>query len=439
MYVELRFNDNYMHALVDTGATRTVLRRQEFEKLCKLIGRAPLLRKSVQLVGVTGHDIAVLGHTEIMEDDLGPIPVIVVDGISQAMIIGRDVLRVGDACIDYANARLTVRGRKYRLLPTRDGEHVASLGDRLPVMVDTNIEKCVRENEDLFAAAGENLGCHPDIAVRIHTEGPPIKRRPYRLPLTKRAALDRKLDELLDQGVIVPSSSPWASPVVLVEKKDTTEGPRFCVDFTALNKVTRKDAYPIPLIRDIFDQLQGATVFSTLDLKSGFHQLPLHPDDQEKTAFVCHRGLFEWTRLPMGLCNASQLFQRAMEVVLKGLIGNVCMLYIDDIVVYSKDAAEHERHLALMFERLRQYNLRLNPKKCVFGLTEVKLLGYIVSEAGLKADPDKVAAIARMEAPQSVPEVRSFLGMTGYYRSCIEGYARRLCKVLLPKPIIKTK
>ena len=131
---------------------------------------------------------------------------------------------------------------------------------------------------------------------------------------------------------------------MLVEKKDPSEGPRFCVDFTQLNKVTKKDAYPIPLIRDIFDQLQGATIFSTLDMKSGFHQLPLHPDDQEKTAFVCHRGLFHWTRLPMGLANASQMFQRAMEVVLKGLIGTICMLYIDDIVVYSDSEEQHVEH-----------------------------------------------------------------------------------------------
>ena len=116
-----------------------------------------------------------------------------------------------------------------------------------------------------------------------------------------------------------------------------------------------------------------------MDLKAGFHQLPLHPDDQEKTAFVCHRGQFHWARLPMGLSNASSFFQRAMEVVFKGLIGNICMLYIDDIVYYSKSEEEHVQHLQLLFDRLRQFNLRLNPAKCVFGLKQVKLLGYIVS------------------------------------------------------------
>ena len=137
------------------------------------------------------------------------------------------------------------------------------------------------------------------------------------------------MNDLLAQGIIVPSSSPRAAPVVLVEKKDPSDGPHFCVDYTGLNKVTKKDAYPIPLIRDIFDQLQGATIFSTLDLKGGFHQLPLHPDDQEKTAFICHKGLYHWTRLPMGLANASALFQRAMGIVFKGLLRKIAMLNID--------------------------------------------------------------------------------------------------------------
>ena len=423
VYVELTLHGCHIHALVDTGASRTVVRRGEFERMCRKSGRTTVLKRAVELVGVTGHTIKVLGSTEIAEEKLGPIHVIVVEGIDHQMILGRDVLRSDNATIDYKAGMLKWRGQCVPMIPPKLRLTLASLGEKPPVMTVSKVAACVERSEDLFAAKGEALGCHPDLVVRIHTEGPPIKRRPYRLPLTKRQALDEKMDELLRQGVIVPSSSPWASPVVLVEKKDSSEGPRFCVDFTSLNKVTKKDAYPIPLIRDIFDQLHGATIFSTLDLKSGFHQLPLHPDDQEKSAFCSHRGLFHWTRMPMGLSNASQMFQRAMEIVFKGLIGTICMLYIDDIVVYSKNEDEHVEHLEKMFARLRECNLKLNPKKCVFGLEEVKLLGYIVSANGLKADSDKVAAITRMQAPQNVNETRSFLGMTGYYRTCIQDYA----------------
>jgi hypothetical protein len=410
---------------VDTGASRTVLRRHEYEILRRRTGRTAILDKAAELIGVTGHDLAVLGKTQITEEQLGNMTVIIVDHIGHPMILGRDVLSPGGAVIDYEQGILTCGQTVLTLIPATPPPHqLSSLGDHPPIVSDSAIGQCVSQNEDLFAAKGEPLGCHPDIAVRIETEGRPIKRRPYRLPLKKRAALDTKLDELLQQGVIVPSSSPWASPVVLVDKKDPTDGPRFCIDFTALNKVTKKDAYPIPLIRDIFDQLQGATIFSTIDLKSGFHQLPLHPPHAEKTAFVFHRGLFQWTRLPMGLCNATQAFQRAMEVILKGLIGTICLLYVDDIVLYSKTPEEHCTHLQMLFDRLRQYNLRLNPKKCVFGQSEINLLGYVVSQHGLKANPAKVAAITRMQAPKSTAEIRSFLGMTGYYRNCIKDYAR---------------
>ena len=409
---------------MDTGAARSCLRRSEFLTICNRIGRTPVLTKAIRLSGVTGHHISVLGGTQVQEDKLGPLEVIIVEDIAHPLILGRDALLHDGAEICYSSGQLSFRGHKLPMTPAGSTTAVNSLGDRPPLMGTSTIETFVKSNEDLFSARGEALGCHPDIAVRIETTGPPIKRRPYRMPLSKRDALDKKLDELLAQGIIVPSSSPWASPVVLVEKKDPSEGPRFTVDFTALNKVTRKDAYPIPLIRDIFDQLHGATVFSTLDMKSGFHQLPIYGPHQEKTAFVCHRDLFEWTRLPMGCCNSSQAFQRAVEVILKGLIGTICMLYIDDVVVYSPNHEQHLQHLEVVFDRFRQYNMRLNPTKCVFGMREVKLLGYVVGEQGLRADPDKVAAIVRLQPPKDLQEARSFLGMSGYYRTCIPDYAK---------------
>ena len=242
----------------------------------------------------------VLGSTQIAEMHMGPLDVIVVEGINHPMILGRDAMLKLNAKIDYNAQSFCWADYTLPLLPIHAHPALESLGDRPPKVFDNQIGKCIHQNTHVFAAKGEKLGCHPDILIRIETEGRPVKRRPYRIPLAKRKALDATLDDLIGQGVIIPSSSPWASPVVLVDKKDPSDGLRFCVDYTALNKQTKKDAYPIPLIRDIFDQLQGATIFSTLDLKSGFHQLPIHPDDREKTAFVCHKGLFEWTRLQIG-------------------------------------------------------------------------------------------------------------------------------------------
>ena len=417
--------------MVDSGASRTVVRRLEFDTLCKISGRRPILKPCVDLCGVTGTGIKVYGKTELKFDNVGVLEVIIVDDIGRGMILGRDAMRANRAKIDYDNGVLIWADKRLPLLPKRPEEVISSFGDKPPKINDNVIQKCVNDYEHLFAARGEALGCHPDIMIRLETTGGPIRRRPYRLPLAKRKALDEKIQEYLAQGIIAPSSSPWSSPVVLVGKKDQSEGPRFCIDYTGINKILKHDCFPIPLIRDIFDQLQGATIFSTLDLKSGYHQLPIHPDDQEKTAFVCHAGQFEFLRLPMGLKTATQKFQRAMEIVLKGLIGKICMIYVDDVVCYSQNEIQHAEHLKMIFDRLDQYNLRLNPSKCVFGFKEVKLLGYIVSEKGLAADPDKVAAIARMKAPANLAQTRSFLGMCGYYRTLIRDFAK------IAEPLVK--
>ena len=245
------------------------------------------------------------------------MPIIVVDNIQHACILGRDVLTAKEAIVNYQVGTLTCGQISFSLIPTSKVQQIESFGPRPPVMGNQLIKNCVMQHEHLFAAKGEKLGCHPDIAVRIITDGPPIKRRPYRIPLKKRAALDDLIEDYLAQGIIVPSSSPWASPIVLVNKKDSTDAPRFCVDYTRLNAVTKKDSFPIPLIRDIFDQLQGAKIFSTLDLKSGFHQIPIDPRDQEKTAFISHKGLFEFTRLSMGLSNSSALLKEPWKWCLK--------------------------------------------------------------------------------------------------------------------------
>lgn len=207
MYVDLDFYNVHIHALIDTGATRSVLRRREFDKLCTLTGRTPVVTKGVELFGVTGHGLKILGSTELLETLMGPIPVIVVEDFNHALILGRDVLRALHSTIDYNNGVLSWADKHLKLLPQRCSLAVDSFGLNRPQMSHSLITQCVEAHEHLFAAKGENLGCHPDIQVRIPTDGSPIKRRPYRLPLKKRQALDHTIDNLLQQGVIVPSSA----------------------------------------------------------------------------------------------------------------------------------------------------------------------------------------------------------------------------------------
>ena len=196
---------------------------------------------------------------------------------------------------------------------------------------------------------------------------------------------------MLDQGVIQPSSSPWASPVVLAKKKDGSL--RFCVDYRKLNAVTRKDAYALPRIDDTLDALAGSKWFSTLDLASGYWQVEMHPDDREMTAFSTADGLFEFNVMPFGLCNAPATFQRLMDLILAGLQWSACLVYLDDIIIMGRSFEEHLSNLGAVLERLQKAGLKLKPDKCAFLQKRVLYLGHIVSDQGITPDPGKTAKV----------------------------------------------
>ena len=223
---------------------------------------------------------------------------------------------------------------------------------------------------------------------------------------------------MLEQGLIRPSSSPWASPVTLQPKKDGDL--RFCVDYRTLNSATRKDAFPLPRIQDIFDSLVGTTVFSSIDLRSGYFQIPVAPESVPFTAFVTPTGLYEFLRMPFGVTNAPGFFQRAMHSVLGPLLGRCALVYLDDIVIYSRSPEEHENDVRAVLQALRDHGLTVKESKCTFSEPSIDLLGYVVSGSGISPDPEKTSALRDMPAPTNVREVRRFLGMAGYYRQLSE-------------------
>ena len=231
-----------------------------------------------------------------------------------------------------------------------------------------------------------------------------------------------QVQQMLSSDVIRPSNSPWTSPVVMVRKKDGSL--RFYVDFRQLNAVTVKDAHPLPRIDDLLDALHGAKWFSTLDLKSGYWQVPIAEQDKEKTAFRTSSGqLFEFNQVPFGLCNAPATFSRLMDRVLAGLHWETCLFYLDDIIVFSSTWEDHLARLREVFERLRHAKLKLGPAKCTFAAKEVSYLGHRVTEEGLLPDPTLLAAIRDIPPPKTATEVRSFLGLAGYYRQYVKGFA----------------
>ena len=249
---------------------------------------------------------------------------------------------------------------------------------------------------------------------QIHTgQHPPIKQRPRREPLGMQGAVKEELEKMLSKGIIEPSNSAWASPIVLVRKRDGSI--RFCIDYRKLNEVTKKDAYPLPRIEDNLDALAGSRLFSTLDLASGYWQVEMDPAHKDKTSFCTKYGLYQFKVMPFGLCNAPGTFERLMETVLRGMQWERAVLYLDDIIIFSSTVQEHMSRLEEIFHRLKKANLTLKPSKCQFFQTEVEFLGHLVNEEGISTDPKKIEAIVNWEVPRRVKDVRAFLGLTGYF------------------------
>ncbi|UYV73203.1 K02A2.6-like [Cordylochernes scorpioides] len=274
----------------------------------------------------------------------------------------------------------------------------------------------------IFAKSSEDYGRTDLTRHRINTgESNPIKQAPHRIPLARRQEAETLVKEMLDQNIIEPSSSPWVSPVVLVKKKDGST--RFCVDYRKLNDITKKDSYPFPRIDATLDTLAGSQWFSTLDLKSGYWQVEMHPDDKEKTAFTTGSGLWQFNVMPFGLCNAPATFERLMEAVLQGLATETCMVYLDDIIVLGKNFEEHLSNIEKVFKRLEASNLKLSPKKCKLFKKEVAYLGHIISAEGVQTDPEKTETVRMWPTPKDLTQLRSFLGLCTYYRRFIPGFS----------------
>ncbi|GBN75169.1 Retrovirus-related Pol polyprotein from transposon 297 [Araneus ventricosus] len=218
---------------------------------------------------------------------------------------------------------------------------------------------------------------------------------------------------MVDNGIIEESSGPWASHIVLVKKKDGSR--RFCVDYRKLNEITIKDSYPLPRIDDTLDALNGSQWFSTLDLKSGYWQVEIQLEDKEKTAFTTGQGLWQFKVMPFGLCNAPATFERLMETVLRGLTSEAYLVYLDDIIIVGRTFQEHLNNIRKVFQRLQKANLKLSPKKCRFFRKEV-YLGHIISADGVKTDLEKTKAVVDWPRPETVHDLRSFLGLCTYYR-----------------------
>ena len=261
----------------------------------------------------------------------------------------------------------------------------------------------------------------PDFRIELEPGAVPQRRGIYRLSETELQEMRRQLAGLLEKGHIRPSKSPWGAPVLFAPKKDG--GLRMCIDYRALNKLTVKNCYPLPRIDDIFDRLQGAQYFTKIDLRSGYHQIRLEPDSIPLTAFRTMHGLFEYLVLPFGLTNAPASFMNLMNTVLHEHINDFVIAYLDDILIFSKTAEDHVKHLRIVLKKLRENSLYGKASKCEFAQRSVEYLGHIVSEKGVSPEHSKVKSIMEWPTPRNRTDIQSFLGLVNFYRRFLKDAA----------------
>ena len=328
---------------------------------------------------------------------------------------------------DQAQSTERVKWRRERLVATLD------LGDRPWPEGLTELSEMLQEHHEVFVLEEDERG-ETDLAqLSIETGNtPPIRQPPRRIPFAARPEVSKHLSTMLRTGVIQPSQSPWASPVVLVRKKDGSL--RFCIDYRPLNSVTTPDLFPLPRIDDLLDQLGRSKFFSTLDLAAGYWQVKVEPGSREKTAFITSSGLYEFRVMPFGLKNAPAVFQRLMQQVLAGLNPveglDFVVVYLDDVLVFSETLQDHMSHLRAVLGRVTEAGLKLKPEKCHFVRQEVNYLGHVSTPEGLLPNPKLVDAVKDFAVPTNLPEIQQFLGLASYYRRFVPKFAqiaRPLC------------
>jgi hypothetical protein len=286
------------------------------------------------------------------------------------------------------------------------------------------LEALIIQYSDIFSHGDDDIGHSNATTHRIDLDNDrPFKQRHRRIPPSMYDEVRQHLQQLLASGAIRKSFSPWASNVVLVRKKDGSL--RMCVDYRQLNARTIKDSYALPRIDEILDSLSGAKYFSVVDMKSGYHQVDVEEEHKTRTAFtVGSLGFYEYNRMPFGLVNAPATYQRLMEECLGDYNLKICLIYLDDLIIFGSTYEEQMERLELVLQRLRECGFKLSPKKCAFLQRKVKFVGHIVSEEGVEADPGKIDKVANWPTPTSPEEVRQFLGFAGYYRRYVKNFSR---------------
>ncbi|KAJ8358231.1 hypothetical protein AAFF_G00021430 [Aldrovandia affinis] len=448
-YVPVTIEGVPCSALVDTGSTVTLVRPDVVP------GGTPVEPTAVQLRTVTG-ELAPLVGKSMLTVSVGGRAVrhpVWIAAVQEPCILGLDFLKATGCQLDLKRGTVRLQeGPAVKMAPVITSTthpvrlaYAASAPAQLPQVGEEGLLAAVREVwrkncdgldpqqqgqlwqllldfRDSFAMSEGEVGRTELVQHDIDTgDAPPIKCRPRRLPLARQEACDKAVWSMQQAGIIEPSDSPWAAAVVMVPKKNGDW--RLCADYRPLNDVTRKDSYPLPRIDESLDLVSGSSWFSSLDLRSGYYQVPLSPAARPKTAFCTGRGLWQFRVLSFGLCNAPATFERLMDRVLAGVPREQCLVYLDDILAHGSSFEAALGALRQVLERIRAADLKLHPEKCRFMQREVTFLGHRVGGEGIGTLEEKVQAITGWPTPTNQAQVKSFVGLASYYRRFVRGFS----------------
>lgn len=449
-FVKLEKNNQTLRLLIDTGATNSLINNEKAPTQFIKTRNSPLEIKTVGTPIFIDKELIIPKEKFIFHVKEDCIFQIYNFNDHFDGLIGNNILFPNNAEINFKSKILKLNNQEVPLFFSKEEEseyqnEISHLEKMIPdSTLFENLEqqridhlndeerkslmKLLKENKNVFYHKGDDLSFTNHVKHKISTTNEePIFTRIYRYPEVHKKEVDKQIKDLLDQKIIKTSTSPYNAPIWVVPKKQDKEGHkewRIVIDYRKLNNSTKEDKFPIPLIDDILDKLGRANYFTTLDLTKGFHQIEVEPEDQEKTAFSTLSGHYEWQRMPFGLKNAPATFQRMMNEVLKDFVGKICYVYLDDIIVFSTSLEEHINSLKKIFEQLQRVNLKVSLNKCDFLKKESEFLGHVVTQDGIKPNPNKIQAIKHFPIPKTIKEIQSFLGLTGYYRKFIQDYAK---------------
>lgn len=414
-YLRVSIFGREMLGLLDSGATRTIVGRKGWKILQDLKVHLNT-EDSPNCTVANGNLCNSLGSVTVpiqLTDKVRLIDVLVIPDLNHTLILGYDFWTRMGIIPD-------LRRDVWKFCSSEELMELQTVESRLSPEQNSTFGEFIKKK---FERMGQSIGCTHLIEHEIVVDSPPIKQRYYPVSPVVQKQINEELQKLLDEDIVEPSTSGWSSPIILVPKKEG--GYRFCVDFRKLNKVTKKDAYPLPYVSAILDRLKTTRYLSSLDIKSAYYQIKLKPSSREYTAFtVPGRGLFQFKRLCFGLTNAPACWQRLIDRVLGSDLEENIFVYLDDIIIISDTYEKHLEILDKVFSRLTEAGLTVNREKCKFFRSELKYLGYVIdSEQGLRVDPDKVKAILDIPTPKTVKEVRSFLGMASWYRRFVDNFS----------------